>query len=154
MIATGYPVTWLLEQSLPILPAVQVGVGNTWRTEQSLNTLIGWSWAFTELSSVHTVKDITRENGITLIHVATESVGWLQAIEGENNFEAFDQLKASNQLKAADQLTQSAEWIFDATNGRLISLNLEQNAAGKTAIPQGMMPVKQVTTIVLSREDT
>ncbi len=81
----------------------------------------------------HTVTDIAEENGNTLVTV--ESIA-----EATIN-DPIDNGKYS--------LTRSTNWTFDATKGRLVSLSLNEEAYAVSKLPQGNVPVHQITKATL-----
>jgi len=141
MVPKGFPISWALDQILPILPSTPVEIGSQWTTEREIKTLVGWSWTIGTISSTHTVTDIKQQHGVTLVSVKSQSVAPLGTMAKARTYEE------------GNQLTQKAHWVFDATHGRLISMSMEQQAHGTSSLPQGMVPVEQVTKIEFSLAD-
>jgi hypothetical protein len=137
----GFPISWALDQALPILPSSLVDIGSQWTTEREMKLLVGWSWTVGTLSTTHTVTDIKHHDGHTLVSVESQALASLGTMEGAREYEE------------SNQLAQKAEWVFDETHGRLVSLSMTQEAHGASSLPQGMVPVDQVTQVVFSVTD-
>jgi len=128
-----------LVQLLPILPEGPIDVGSVWETTRSIRSLEGWSWAGGELSRRHEVTDIDESNGTRIISVASRGEATLSAAEGHEGY------------GGEGKLQQSIEWSFDAANGQLLSLKGEQEVDGGTShVPQGDVPVRQITRFDIS----
>ena len=130
----GYPISMALADMLPVLPESAVETGSNWTTEGEINSLVGWGWINGKLVSRHTVTDINEENGNTLVSV--ESIA-----EATIN-DPIDDGKYA--------LTRNTNWQFNATKGRLVSLSLNEDAYATSKLPQGNVPVHQVTKVTLS----
>jgi hypothetical protein len=137
----GFPISWALDQALPILPSSLVDIGSQWTTEREMKLLVGWSWTVGTLSTTHIVTDIKHHDGRTLVSVESQALASLGTMEGARQYEE------------SNQLAQKAEWVFDETHGRLVSLSMTQEAHGASSLPQGMVPVDQVTKVVFSVTD-
>ena len=87
-----------------------------------------------KLVSRHTVTGINEENGNTLVSV-----------------ESTAEATISDPIKDGKySLTRSTNWQFNATKGRLVSLSMNEDAWAISKLPQGNVPVHQVTTATLS----
>ena len=123
----------LLAGLLPTLPDGPVSVGTTWNTDRSIVSLEGWAWAGGEMQRHHEVTDIQLSNGRTVIYVKTCGETVIEAADGHEGFLGFG------------TLAQNIDWTFDADSGQLLSLSVEQEANGTNQLPQGEIPVRQIT---------
>ena len=125
----GYPLSMALSDMLPVLPSIAVETGSSWTTESALNSLVGWGWISGKLDSRHTVTGTTVENGKTLVSV-----------------ESTAQATINNPIDGGKySLTRTTHWQFNATDGRLVSLSMNEDAYAVSKLPQGNVPVHQVT---------
>ena len=46
--------------------------------------------------------------------------------------------------------TLRLQWTFDATDGRLLSLSMEQETEGRSIVPQGEIHIRQLTRVELT----
>jgi len=127
----------LLAGLLPALPDGPVSVGTTWISERSILSLEGWAWAGGNMQHHHEVTDIQQSNGRTVIHVKTHGETAIEAAEGHDGFIGIG------------KLARSMDWTFDADNGQLLSLSIEQEASGTNQLPQGEIPIRQIVRIDL-----
>lgn len=124
----------LLAELLPMLPEVPTTVGTTWDTERHIRSLEGWAWAGGALNRHHKISQIEDSNGRTIVSVQTHGTAVISAAEGNSGF------------VGEGSLEQTVDWIFDASNGQLLSLSIEQEASGGASqLPQGEVPVRQIT---------
>jgi len=124
----------LLAELLPMLPEVPTIVGTTWDTERPIRSLEGWAWAGGALSRHHKVSQIDYSNGRTVVSVQTHGTAIISAAKGNSGF------------VGEGSLEQTVDWTFDASNGQLLSLSIEQEASGGASqLPQGEVPVRQIT---------
>jgi hypothetical protein len=130
----GYPISLVLSDILPVLPAISVENGSNWTTEGDLNSLVGWGWIAGKLVSRHTVTGINKENGNTLVSVESTAEATIS-----------DPIDNGKYI-----LTRNTIWQFNATKGRLVSLSMNENAYAISKLPQGNVPVHQITTATLS----
>jgi len=122
----------LLAALLPALPDGPVSVGKTWIADRSILSLVGWAWAGGEMQLHHEVTDIRRSSGSTIIYVKTHGETAIESAEGHDGFLGFG------------TLARSMDWTFDAGNGQLLSLSIEQEASGTNQLPQGEIPIRQI----------
>ncbi len=137
MIAPGFSIAGVLADTLPILPREAVIVGTTWTTEQSIRSLEGWTWTTGTLVSRHRVTAVDHHDGRTIVTAETEAQADLGPVEGGK--------------ECSGDLKRTLHWTFDATAGRLLSLSMEQETEGTTTVPQGHLPIHQVTRVELVR---
>jgi hypothetical protein len=129
VIAEGFPVADVLTDLLPQLPDRDVSVGDTWTTEREVHSLEGWAWTTGTLASRHEVKSVERQGERTVVSVVTEANADFGPVEGGK--------------PCAGKLKRSLEWTFDATNGRLLALSMDQQTEGDTTVPQGTITIRQ-----------
>lgn len=135
IIGADYPIGLALVDIMPVLPAGPVSVGMTWTTTRPTRTLEGWAWASGTLNSQHQVTAIDKENGHTIVSVHSTANGQLGK-DGEGL-----------QYSGDGTLNRTSKWRFDATDGRLLSLDMEQTTSGINTLPQGEVEVGQHTEI-------
>ncbi len=124
----------LLAELLPMLPETPATVGTTWDTERTIRSLEGWAWAGGALNRHHEVSQIDYSNGRTVVSVQTHGTAIISAAKGNSGF------------VGEGSLEQTVDWTFDASNGQLLSLSIEQEASGGASqLPQGAVPVRQIT---------
>ena len=129
----------LLASLLPVLPDGPVSVGTTWDTERSIRSLEGWAFAGGKLKRHHEASYIDQSNGRTVVSVRTRGEATLSAAAENKGF------------IGEGLLEQTIDWKFDASNGQLLSLIVEQEASGTNQLPQGEITVRQVTRYELQR---
>ncbi len=127
----------LLADLLPELPEEPVSLGSSWTSERSIETLEGWSWAGADIVYENEVIDVQESAGSTVVSVRSHGRATLHAAEGRTGF------------VGEGDLERSVEWSIDAATGRLISYLLEQEASGTSQLPQGDVPVRQLTRVQL-----
>ena len=127
----------LLESLLPELPEVTVSVGTSWTSTQDLLTLQGWAWAEGQIEYQHEVQTISAGEDWVVVEVRSHGEAPLRAAAGREGF------------VGNGQVSQTINWQFDVTNGRVMGLELEQQAEGTNSMPQGEVPFRQVTHIRL-----
>jgi hypothetical protein len=132
----GYSIAQALQDTLPILPEQAVRVGTTWKTEQTIQSLAGWTWATGVMKGDHRVTSVEKRTGHTHVTVETRAEATLGPVEGGKDCDGT--------------LKRSLQWTFDATNGQLVSLSLEQETDGTSTVPQGEIRIHQVTTVKLA----
>lgn len=130
----GYPISMALADMLPVLPSSAVETGSNWTTEGDVNSLVGWGWINGELVSRHTVTDVNEENGNIIVSVESTAEGTINETADEDSY----------------SLTRSTKWQFNATEGRLVSLSMVEEAFAVSKLPQGDVPVHQITRASLS----
>jgi hypothetical protein len=133
----GFSIAGVLADTLPILPQESVSIGTTWTTERSIRSLEGWTWTTGTLVSRHRVTAVDRRDGRTIVTAETEAQADLGPVEGGK--------------ECSGDLKRTLRWTFDATEGRLLSLSMEQETEGTTTVPQGHLPIHQVTRVELVR---
>lgn len=135
IIGADYPVGLALVDIMPVLPKDPVSVGTTWATTRPTRTLEGWAWASGTLNSQHRVTAIDENNGHTIVSVQSTATGQL----GRD--------RKGLQYSGDGALSRTSKWRFDATDGRLLSLDMEQTTSGINTLPQGVVEVEQRTEI-------
>ncbi len=135
MVGINYPIGLALVDILPVLPEAAVTVGSTWSSVQDTRSLEGWAWAAGSLSSEHTVTAIDHNDGHTIVSVTTTAQAQVVNVEGGIDYSGDGDLK------------RTSNWRFDATDGKLLSVSMEQHTSGMNTLPQGTMEVKQVTKV-------
>jgi hypothetical protein len=135
IIGGDYPVGLAIVDILPVLPETPISIGSSWSTTQSTRSLEGWAWASGELSSQHSVTSIDLLDGHSIVGVTSTA----QAQLGKYG----DGLEYSGEGK----LERTSNWRFDATDGRLLSLSMEQSTSGINTLPQGEVGVRQTTKV-------
>jgi hypothetical protein len=134
--SSGFSVAALLADTLPVLPEQTVAIGATWTTERPIRSLEGWAWASGQLVSRHRVTAVDDQDSHTVVTVATEAEASLGPVEGERAY--------------SGALKRTLLWTFDATEGRLLSMSLEQEADGVSDLPQGEFSIHQLTQVELA----
>jgi hypothetical protein len=137
MVKPGFSISEVLGDTLPILPQEAVSVGMIWTTEQPIRSLEGWTWTTGTLVSRHRVISVEHRDGSTVVTAETDGEADLGPVEGGK--------------ECSGDLKRTLRWTFDATQGRLLSLTMEQETEGTTTVPQGHLPIHQVTRIELAR---
>lgn len=135
IIGADYPVGLALVDLMPVLPEIPVSVGTTWSTTQPTRTLEGWAWASGTLNTEHRVTAIKQEHGHSVVSVHSTAKGKLGKAE------------KGLQYSGDGTLNRTSNWRFDATDGRLLSLTMEQTSSGINTLPQGEVDVRQLTEI-------
>jgi hypothetical protein len=123
----------LLAGLLPALPDGPVFVGTTWNSARNIVSLEGWAWAGGEMQHHHEVTDIQSSDGRTVVTVRTSGETQIEAADGHEGFVGLG------------TLTQRIDWTFDADNGQLLSLIDAREASGTNQLPQGEIPVHQIS---------
>jgi hypothetical protein len=131
----------ILLSLLPELPETPVAVGTSWNTERPISTLEGWAWAEGLLQNQHRVETIDQSGSSTIIGIKTSGKTMLKAGQKRAGFigEGF--------------LERTISWRFDVSNGQLLSLSIEQEGSGVNLLPQGEVPVRQITRYELKGTD-
>jgi hypothetical protein len=132
----GISVADTLAAAMPILPESAVAVGDTWTSERSVRSLEGWKWSSGKLVSQHKVEAVDHEDGHAVVTVVTRAQATLDPLEGKK--------------ESAGDLKQSLTWRFDATEGRLLTLSMEQKSDLLTIVPQGEIHVRQTTLVEIA----
>ena len=133
----GFSVAGLLADTLPVLPEKNVTLGGTWTTERRIRSIGGWGWGVGQLTSQHRITSIDRDGEHTIISVTTEAEASLEAPEDAKEF--------------TSDLKRTLHWTFDATDGRLLSLSMDQTADGTCIVPQmGEIKFHQLTQVELA----
>jgi hypothetical protein len=135
IVPQGFPLPDALADALPILPDTPVAVGTRWTTERSIRSLEGWAWSTGKLTSRHEVTSIDERDAHAIVTVQTEAAADLGPIEGGE--------------PCAAELTRTLNWTFDATDGRLLTLSVDQETEGRSTVPQGEITIRQHTLIEL-----
>lgn len=138
MIGGNYPVELALADIIPALPEDPVALGSTWESSRDARFLEGWAWTEGRLSSEHKVTDLDQKNGHTIVSVTSTSHAQLSDVEGGVVFSGDGELK------------RTSNWRFDATEGRLLSVSMEQETTGINTLPQGDIDVRQKTKVQYS----
>lgn len=128
----------MLISLLPKLPEEAVEVGVAWETQKALRSVEGWAVASGVLHGRHEVTSIEVRSGTSLVTVESSASTEIAAPEGHSGFIG----------KGA--LEQTAVWVFDATNGQVISMEMEQEANGSNQLPQGEVQIRQTTRFQLN----
>ena len=140
MIGNKYPIGLAVTEFMPLLPEEAVTVGSTWQSTKDTRWLEGWAWTQGQLTTEHEVTDITESNGHTIVSVSSQSHARLRDVEGGVTYSGDGELK------------RNANWRFDASDGRLLSMSIEQESTGINTLPQGNIEVLQVTKLQYSTE--
>lgn len=135
IIGGDYPVGLAMADILPALPEGPVSIGSAWSTTKSTRSLEGWAWASGELNSQHSVTAIDEVNGHSIVSITSTAQTRLS--------QSGDGLVYSGD----GELKRTSNWRFDATDGRLLSLSMEQNTSGINTLPQGEVGVRQSTKV-------
>jgi len=135
IIGADYPIGLALADILPVLPEDTVYVGTSWSTSRDTRSLEGWAWAVGSLDSKHTVTALDNEGGHTIVSVSSTSKAQI--------------VNAGAGLKYSGDgtLSRTSNWRFDASDGRILSLSMEQQTSGINTLPQGEVEVQQVTKV-------
>ncbi len=131
----GFSIAGLLADTLPVLPKEALAVGTTWNTERPVRSLEGWAWGNGSLASRHRVTAIDRNGDHTVIRVVTEAEAHLGPLDKERAF--------------TGDLKRTLRWTFDVTDGRLLTMSMEQEAKGSCPLPQGEVDYVQKTRVEL-----
>ena len=135
VIGADYPIGLALADILPVLPEGPVAVGTRWSTSRDTRSLEGWAWAAGSLSSEHTVTALDKKNGHTIVSVTSTSKA--QLVKDGNGL----------QYSGDGALNRTSNWRFDASDGRLLSVSMEQKTSGINTLPQGEVEVQQLTKV-------
>ncbi len=135
IIGADYPVGLALVDILPILPEEAVSVGTTWTSNRDTRSLEGWAWASGSLNSQHIVTAIDQHNGHTIVSATSEAQAQVSSVEG------------GLQYSGDGDLSRSSQWRFDATDGRMLTVSMQQQTSGINTLPQGEVEVKQLTKV-------
>jgi hypothetical protein len=127
----------ILAGMLPTLPRGPVSVGTKWNTSRNIVSLVGWAWASGNMQHHHEIIDIQPSVGRTVVTVKTHGETAISSAKGHVGF------------LNEGRLSQRIEWRFDAESGRLLSLSTVQEAWGINLLPQGEIPIRQVTHYAL-----
>jgi len=135
MIGADYPIGLALVDILPVLPEGPVSVGTSWTTTRDTRSLEGWAWAAGSLSSEHTVTALDKHNGHTIVSVTSTSKA--QLVKDGSGL----------QYSGDGTLNRTSNWRFDTSDGRLLSVSMEQETSGINTLPQGEVEVRQLTKV-------
>jgi hypothetical protein len=135
IIGADYPIGLALVDILPVLPQEPVSVGTTWTSTRNTRSLEGWAWAAGSLSSEHTVTALDKHNGHTIVSVTSTSKAQLKK-DG-----------SGLQYSGDGVLNRTSNWRFDTSDGRLLSVSMEQETSGINTLPQGEVGVRQLTKV-------
>jgi hypothetical protein len=138
MVGLNYPVGLALVDILPVLPEGPVGVGSTWMSKRDTRSLEGWAWAAGSLSSEHAVTAIEQLDGHSIVSVTSTAKAQMADIESGVDY------------SGDGVLSRTSHWRFDATDGKLLSVSMQQSTTGQNTLPQGTMEVKQLTSVEYS----
>jgi len=138
MVGLNYPVGLALADVLPALPESPVGVGSTWVSNRDTRSLEGWAWTVGSLSTEHAVTAIEQLDGHSIVSVTSTAHAQLTDIESGIKYSG-DGL-----------LSRTSHWRFDATDGKLLSISMEQSTSGQNTLPQGTIEVEQLTVVEFS----
>jgi len=138
MIGINYPVGLALLDILPVLPAGPVTVGSSWETVKDTRSLEGWAWAEGQLNSKHAVTAVDQLDGHTIVSVSSTAQARLANVQGGLDYSGEGELK------------RNSHWRFDASDGRLLSVSMEQETSGINTLPQGDIAVQQLTKVEYS----
>jgi hypothetical protein len=138
MVGLNYPVGLALVDILPVLPEGPVGVGSTWMSKRDTRSLEGWAWAAGSLSSEHAVTAIEQLDGHSIVSVTSTAKAQITDIESGVDY------------SGDGVLSRTSHWRFDATDGKLLSVSMQQSTTGRNTLPQGTMEVKQLTSVEYS----
>jgi len=138
MVGANYPVGLALADVLPVLPEEPVRVGSTWESTQDTRSLEGWAWAEGRLSSKHAVTAVDQLDGHTIVSISSTAQARLVNVEGGIDY------------SGDGELSRISHWRFDASDGRLLSLSMEQGTSGVNALPQGSFNIRQITKVEFS----
>jgi len=138
MIGENYPIGLALAEILPILPEEPVALGSTWQSTSTSRSLEGWAWSEAKLNSEHTVTDVDEQDGHTIVSVTSTAHAKLTDIGGAIAY------------SGDGELTRTSQWRFDATDGRLLSVSMEQGTSGLNTMPQGTIDIRQQTNVEFS----
>jgi hypothetical protein len=136
IVAGGFPIAGLLADTLPVLPQEAVALGATWTTERPVRSLEGWAWGVGRLSNRHRVTAVDQRDGHSIVTVITEANTHLDPVKGERAYSGV--------------LKRTLHWVFDATDGRLLSLSMDQETKGVCELPQGETQIRQLTRVELT----
>ncbi len=135
VIGADYPIGLALVDILPILPQGPVSVGASWTTTRDTRSLEGWAWAAGRLASEHTVTAIDEHNGHTIISVTSTSKAQVGKVG------------SGLEYSGDGELSRTSNWRFDASDGRLLSVSMQQETSGINTLPQGAVGVRQLTKV-------
>jgi len=129
MVPVGFSIADFLADVLPILSEESLGKESTWTTERVIRSLEGWGYGAGRLQSRHRVTSMETRNDHVVLGIETDAEADLAPVTGERRYEGAIQ--------------RSLRWKFDATEGRLLLLSLEQEGHGTAELPQGEMAIRQ-----------
>jgi len=138
MVGLNYPVGLALADVLPALPESPVGVGSTWVSNRDTRSLEGWAWTVGSLSTEHAVTAIEQLDGHSIVSVTSTAHAQLTDIESGIKY------------SGDGVLSRTSHWRFDATDGQLLSISMEQSTSGQNTLPQGTIEVNQLTVVEFS----
>jgi hypothetical protein len=128
----------LLAELLPVLPEAPVAAGATWDTERGIRSLEGWAWAEGTLQQHHEIMSIDHSSGMAIVSVRSRGTATITASRNTG-------------FVGEGSLERTLDWSFDASNGQLLSLSILQEASGGASqLPQGEVPVRQISRYELS----
>ena len=132
----GFSIAALLVDTLPILPQQELVVGTTWTTGRAVRSLEGWAWGNGRMTSRHRVTAVEGQGDHSVVTVVTEAEAQLGPVKDERSF--------------TGEIKRTLSWTFDATEGRLLSMSMEQESSGSCLLPQGVVAYRQQTRIELA----
>ena len=138
MVGLNYPIGLALADILPVLPEGPIGVGSTWMSTRDTRSLEGWAWTTGSLSSEHSVTAIEHLDGHSIVNVTSTAQAQMTDVESGVDY------------SGDGTLNRTSHWRFDATDGKLLSLSMQQSTSGQNTLPQGTMEVKQLTKVEFS----
>ena len=127
----------LLADLLPVLPKRPVSLGMTWETDRPVKSLVGWAWSGGDIRYRHEITGIDSGDGRNVVHIRSIGDASLRSAAGHKGF------------TGEGTLQRRIDWTFDAYEGKLLSLSLQQETKGANQLPQGQVIVRQVTRIEL-----
>jgi len=87
------------------------------------------------LTSEHTVTAIDQHNGHTIISVTSTSKAQVGKVG------------SGLEYSGDGDLSRTSNWQFDASDGRLLSVSMQQETSGINTLPQGAVGVRQLTKV-------
>ena len=82
------------------------------------------------------VHAVDQRDGHSIVTVITEANTHLDPVKGERAYSGV--------------LKRTLHWVFDATDGRLLSLSMDQETKGVCELPQGETQIRQLTRVELT----
>ena len=133
----GLQLSALLVSLMPDLPADTITEGVDWSSSLEFRSLQGWAWAQGVIEYSHKVVNVSESDDAVIVEVRSKGESTLTTADGNDVY------------VGEGYVSQTMEWRFDASSGRLIDVSLNQQATGTNVMPRGEVPFRQTTRITM-----